>query len=324
LTYTPQPDRLALVQVCFQRGECLRASEALYRESLDGLLHWLLAADQVSADQTTHALDLNYPTTAIVLGKQDGIVAGLEEVMWLLEQHTHIKAQPLVHDGDAIRAGTPILDLRAEAGELLAFERTILNVIGRMSGIATQTQRLVALARVGTAQVAGTRKAPWMLLDKKAIYCGGGLTHRLSLGDGILIKDNHLAILSQQLGGVSIVHAVQEAVRRAVVAPQDAFEIEVETIEQGIAALSTFAVEIKNQLKSPTMVVMLDNFTPENATLFIDQVRTMPIYDRVLFEASGDVTEETVGRWSQTGVDVVSLGALTHSVKNLNVSMALH
>src|SRR5579864_8556901 len=107
-----QPDRRALVQACFQRGECLHVSEALYRESLDGLLQWLMAADQVLDDHTTHALGLNHPSVAVVLGKQEGVVAGLEEVQWLLERYTRIKAQPLLRDGDAARAGAPILELK--------------------------------------------------------------------------------------------------------------------------------------------------------------------------------------------------------------------
>src|SRR5579859_5291461 len=175
LSQPDRPDRLALIKMCFQRGACLHVSESFYRESLDGLLKWLMAVDQVGDDQTTHALDLNYPVAAIVLSKQDGIVAGLEEAMWLLENKTRIKAQPLVHDGEVIHAGTQILELTAGAADLLAFERIVLNIIGRMSGIATQTQRLVERAKSGTAQVAGTRKASWMLVDKKAIYCGGGL-----------------------------------------------------------------------------------------------------------------------------------------------------
>lgn len=301
----------------------MHVSEPLYRESLDGLLKWLMAADQVGDDRTTHALDLNCPVAAVVLSKQDGIVAGLEEVLWLLEDKTRIQAQVLVHDGEVIHSGAHILELRADAADLLTFERIMLNIIGRMSGIATQTQRLVERAKSGTAQVAGTRKAPWMLVDKKAIACGGGLTHRLNLADGVLVKDNHLAILSRQLGGVSISHAVQEAVRRAATTPQHTFEIEVEAFDQGFSALSTFAALIQDLPLPPTMVVMLDNFNPDSATLFIDQVRTMPIYDKVLFEASGDVTEDTLSRWSRTGVDVVSLGALTHSVKNFNVSLAL-
>src|SRR5258708_20496690 len=111
--------------------------------------------------------------------------------------------------------------MRVQIGQLLVLEGTILNVIGGMSGIASQTARMVNLAQQdsGTALIAGTRKTPWMQLDKKAIFCGGGLTHRLSLGDAILIKDNHLAALQRQLQSDTLEEAIVKAIELAAASP---------------------------------------------------------------------------------------------------------
>jgi nicotinate-nucleotide pyrophosphorylase (carboxylating) len=316
-------DRIQSVLQYFQRGESLTTSAPLYRESLVRLFEWLIAADRAADDQTTRTLDLHSTTPAVILSRQAGIVAGLEEVRFLLTQYTHSQVQFYVEDGASIEKDTPILSIIANMGELLPLERTILNVIGRMSGIATRTCDLIGLARQGSALIAGTRKTPWMLLDKKAIYGGGGLTHRLNLNDGVLIKDNHLKSLQHQLSQASLNDAITQAIRRTVASSPDSFEIEVEGADQGWVALAAFESTINGNPRHPTMIVMLDNFDPPSAAAFINEARQKPIAERVLFEASGDITDQSISDWAQTGVDVVSLGALTHSVKNFNVSMAL-
>jgi nicotinate-nucleotide pyrophosphorylase (carboxylating) len=323
-------DKSLLVQQCFQRGEMLTRAQPLYRACLTDLLSWMLAADGVKADQTIEALNLTHNVSAVVYSKQPGIIAGIEEATFLLERHTGIVARPCCPDGSAVRAGEEILSLSGDVSEILPFERTVLNIIGRMSGIATHTYDLVSLARnthrAGDGPfIAATRKAPWMLLDKKAVYCGGGLTHRLSLADGILIKDNHLAVLKRQTGSASIEEAIRQAVGLALAAPTpaDSFEIEVETAAQGIAALSAFEEAVRHMPTPPAMIIMLDNFDPQEATAFIDEIRGCAICQRILFEASGDITEANLSLWANTGADVLSLGALTHSVKAFNVSMGL-
>ena len=321
---SPQLNRQPLIEKCFQRGQYLTPSLPGYREKLDGLLQWLLDADQVNNDQTTQMLQLHQPTSAVVVSKQAGVVAGIDEVLHLIAHYTKISIVSHTHDGNPVKKGDIVLSLSADMAELLAYERVILNILGRLSGIATMTQHLIGLAGVGTARVAGTRKAPWMHLDKKAIFAGGGLTHRLNLADGVLIKDNHLEAFRQQLGNVSIGEAITEVVQRAMASSHECVEIEVESPEQGRAALTAFATAIQEKAQHPTLVVMLDNFDPPGATMFINEIRGSDIYPYMLFEVSGDVTEGSIMDWSRTGADVVSLGALTHSVKNFNLSMAMH
>jgi len=318
-----QLTRPQLIERCFQRGPRLTTSAPDYLKTLDSLLQWLLDADQVTNDQTTRLLDLRQPTTAAVISKQSGIVAGIDEVVYLIGHYTHIHIVSHLTNGQPVAKGDTVLSIAASMNELLAYERVILNILGRLSGIATMTHHLIGLASVGSARVAGTRKAPWMHLDKSAIFAGGGLTHRLNLADGVLIKDNHLESFRQQLGSVSVSEAITVVVERAMASSHECVEIEVESPEQGRAVLAAFDTAIQDNAQHPALVVMLDNFDPAGATSFIDEIRSARIYPHMLFEVSGDVTEDSIGRWSQTGADVVSLGALTHSVKNFNLSMAM-
>ncbi|HLY26446.1 MAG TPA: carboxylating nicotinate-nucleotide diphosphorylase [Aggregatilineales bacterium] len=321
-------DRRELIEKCFQKGQRLIMADTqpAYVQHVSQLLQWLLAWDDIENDRTTQALGLHEQVSAIVYTKQAGIVAGLEEVQWLLGQYPNIVFEALCKDGAAVNTGKTLLTLTLQMAELLFLERTILNMIGRMSGIASQTASMVALARQEgcKALIAGTRKTPWMLLDKKAVYCGGGLTHRLSLGDAILIKDNHLAALQRQLQANRVEDAIQKAVELAAASPvSNHFEIEVENVSQAESAIAAFEAASSATLRSLTMIVMLDNFSPDNAARFIETIQDQGIYERILFEASGDITEATLSHWSCTGVDVLSMGALTHSVKNFNVSLAV-
>src|SRR5258708_27438836 len=193
-------NRRQLIEQCFQRGQQLTLADAAYRSSVDEFLRWLLTNDHLENDVTTKALNLRQRTTAMVQAKQDGILAGMEEVLFLLKQYPNITVEESAEDGRPLTQGQTVLALSLEIGELLGLERTILNIIGRLSGIATQTHQLEAPAHKNpdAPLIAGTRKTPWMMLDKKAVYLGGGLTHSLNLGDSILVKDNHLAAFQKQ------------------------------------------------------------------------------------------------------------------------------
>jgi nicotinate-nucleotide pyrophosphorylase (carboxylating) len=322
-------NRRQLVEKCFQRGDQLTLASAGYRSSVDSLLRWLMASDQVEGDVTTQALQLREHVTASVVARQAGTLAGADEARFLLSQWPEITVEPHADDGSPIEVGQVILSLSAEVSRVLGLERTILNLLGRMSGIATQTRRLVTGAGNGPdgPYIAATRKTPWMLLDKRAVYLGGGLTHRLSLGDSILVKDNHLAAFRRQTSSASVEAALPQVVHMLAEAsrpPRDFFEVEVENASQARAVLSAFEATVRHQTPPPTLVIMLDNFGAGAATAFIREIRGESIYANVLFEASGDITEETLPTWSNSGVDVLSLGALTHSVKNFNLSMTIH
>jgi nicotinate-nucleotide pyrophosphorylase (carboxylating) len=148
----------------------------------------------------------------------------------------------------------------------------------------------------------------------------------LNLADAILIKDNHLIAFQRQQGLEDPEQIIREVVLRALAAPGACFELEVEGRRQAMAALSTFEQErAKNaSATQPAMILMLDNFKPPDAGALVEQIRAMAVYERVLLEASGDITEATLPQWAATGVDVVSLGALTHSTRSFNLSLEFH
>lgn len=272
-------------------------------------------ADQVENDQTVALFSLQQNITAVVVSKQDGIVAGVEEIVGLLDRGKIISVRPLLHDGNRMQPKDTILTLRGPAAAILSAERIILSILGRMSGIATMTHHYCSFLSdiLDHPAIAATRKTPWMLLDKKAVAVGGGLTHRLDLATP-MIKDTHLAALGRD-------GRIPFAVARAVSSQHPFFEIEVNTPAQAQTALKTYTREKKNHTRPVTMAIMLDNMNPASAGEFMSILRDHPLYPEILVEASGEITEDTIGDWARSDVDVLSIGTLTHSPPVANLSL---
>lgn len=298
-------------------------SNTIYATQVTDLFTWILHADRVQDDTTTHMLHLKGNGTGIIVSNQSGIIAGIAEICFLIEMLTGLRVKEHISDGMRVTEGTVLLRISGSNTDLLGFERSILNVLGRMSGIATQTHTLVSLVKNEHTFpcIAATRKTPYMLLDKKAVAVGGGLTHRLDLADWELIKDNHLSILKNELPKRPSDIVFSEAVKRAVKASIPFFEIEVETQQQA-EAVQTVLEELSGNSRQ-TMAILLDNFSPYDAGQFIKQMRNSSVYTHVLIEASGGITQENFPEWSHTGVDILSLGSLTHSSQNFNLSMEI-
>lgn len=311
------------VQIHFQKAQELVVTNAFYQEHITQLFQWMVQADRVDHDVTSLTLALTGESKAQIVSKQQGMVAGLEELDFLLKKNTPLTFSPLVVDGEMLSKNDVVAEVTGKNKEILAYERTILNIIGRMSGIATEARSLISLIEnISPAPtIAAIRKTPMMMLDKKAVAVGGGLTHRLSLADEILIKDNHLGMLQKELGLATSEHAAQEAVKRCMQSAQNYFEIEVDTLSQANAVLHTFARENAQQKNQKMMAILLDNFKPADATRFVESLKKLPLFESVLIEASGEITGANIATWATTGVDVVSLGALTHSPKVFNFSM---
>jgi len=206
-----------------------------------------------------------------------------------------------VHDGADVVAGTRLATLAGSLRAIFAAERTALNFLGRMCGIASLTQRYVVRVKGTGVDIVDTRKTlpGWRLLDKYAVAVGGGINHRMGLFDGILLKDNHVAAA----GGVS--QAVKSA--RAAAPPHLRVQVEVESLEQAVAAVDAGAD-----------FLLLDNRTPAELRAIAEHLR-----GRVLLEASGGITLENLPEVAATGVHRVSIGALTHSAPNSNVALEL-
>jgi nicotinate-nucleotide pyrophosphorylase (carboxylating) len=243
---------------------------------------------------------------ATVIAKESGIAAGIEESKTLLES-LGLEAKPEIGDGERFRKNQTIMKVSGDSRTILSSERTVLNIISRMCGIATKTAAMVERLRKAKlrSKVACTRKAAPGLLyfDKKAVALGGGDTHRLHLDDMILIKDNHITIA----GGIE--RAVDKAKEQASFSKK--IEVEVTNVRDALTAAS-MGVD----------VIMFDNFNAREVGKAVQLIRKGG-FDRVILEASGGITSENLLSFASTGVNVVSLGELTAHARGLDVSLKI-
>ena len=264
-----------------------------------------LKEDLGQGDITTEAL---IPPTltarALILVNASGVLAGIEVAEIAFQQvDSSLIFERLAQDGARVQAGSIVGVVTGKAASILRAERVALNFLQRLSGIATETAKYVAAVAGTGAKILDTRKTtPGLrLLEKYAVRVGGGQNHRHNLGDGVLIKDNHLAAL--RAGGVGLGEGIKRA--RANVPCHLKIEVEVDTVEQAEAALDAGAD-----------IILLDNMATA------DMCRVVKLAQgRALTEASGGITLDNVRAIAETGVDFISIGALTHSVKALDISI---
>ena len=263
------------------------------------------AEDVPAGDITTLALLSDRIVSARIEAREAMVLAGVEECVWLFE-HFGVSVTPAAEDGGRVAAGSRILSLAGPVHAVLAVERTALNLLGRMSGIATATAAAQERAAVVNdhVRVAGTRKtAPGLrYFDKKAIRLGGGDPHRDGLSDAFLIKDTHRALLP-----------VGDAVRRAkAYSAYHMVECEVESLTDAVAAAEAGAD-----------ILMFDNMTPSAVHGAVAELAARGLRDRLVLEVSGGITPETIHLWAGVDVDRISMGALTHSVRCADVSLEI-
>jgi nicotinate-nucleotide pyrophosphorylase (carboxylating) len=277
-------------------------------------------------DWTTVSLvEQGIAATAEVVARQGGVIAGLEAARTALDE-MEIEAQwlPAVRDGAAVNAGTVIATIQGSARDLLSSERILLNLIGRLSGIATLTRRYVDAIAGTKAHIYDTRKTTpgWRRLEKYAVHCGGGRNHRLGLFDAILIKDNHLA-LGRQAGPESG-YTPAAAVERARKFVQESLPAEgLLPVETAAAMIVEVEVDSLAQLaevlpKGPD-IVLLDNMSPDelrSAVAMRDAANS-----KAELEASGGVNLSKVRPIAESGIERISVGALTHSAISLDVAL---
>ncbi|MBM2827290.1 MAG: nicotinate-nucleotide pyrophosphorylase [Dehalococcoidia bacterium] len=276
---------------------------------LDSLIQHIvdsaLAEDLGVGDPTTEALiPKDLIGRARVLVKAPGVVAGLPVAALVFRRvDPNIKVTFLIDDGSHVADGEVVALIEGPLRGILQAERTALNFLQRMSGIATETAKYVEAVKDLPAHILDTRKtAPGLrLLDKYAVRMGGGHNHRQNLGDGILIKDNHLA--AGALAGKGVKDVIAEARDKAPHTLK--IEVEVETVEQAREAADAGAD-----------IILLDNMGPEDMRQSV-----AAIGNRALSEASGGITLDTVRAVAETGVDLISVGSLTHSVRALDISL---
>ncbi|MCG3085972.1 carboxylating nicotinate-nucleotide diphosphorylase [Anoxybacillus sp. LAT_35] len=237
---------------------------------------------------------------AIFVAKEDGIIAGVSiiEIGYQL-LHPSIACQSYKRDGESVKKGEVIAVVSGPIIPLLSGERVILNLLQRMSGIATLTNQAVRALNSNHTRICDTRKTtPGLrMLEKYAVTCGGGYNHRFGLYDGVMIKDNHIAFCG------SIKKAVERV--RSQLGHMVKIEVETETKQQVIEAVEAGAD-----------IIMFDNRTPDEIREFVQLVPSS-----IITEASGGITLENIAQYRDTGVDYISLGMLTHSAKALDISL---
>jgi len=266
-----------------------------------------MVRDDVGAKDITTALAPNKKVGAEIIAKEPCTVAGIKELNSLFSLF-NVKITNSVKDGAKIRKGQRILALNGNSHDILVVERTALNILSRMSGIASLTSEILKEARKGSPKIriAATRKTTPLFgyFEKKAVKVAGGETHRMGLWDMVLIKDNHLKLFS------SITLAVKKAKEKTPKGIR--IETEVSTPTQALEAA-----------KAGADIIMLDNFTPKRIEKTISLLKENKLRKKIVLEASGGITKKNIKAYAKTGVDVISLGMLTHSAKAKDFSLRI-
>lgn len=282
---------------------------------ITAILENALMEDRATRDATSYAcIDPGQQAIGTILAKQDCVLAGIGAVQRILEvfaaldgtvrSHPEVVTHGEIFDGVRLRSGQQVAVVRHNARVMLSCERVILNVLQRMSGIATATRHYVDAVAGTRCTILDTRKTvPGLrILDKYAVRCGGGKNHRLDLSDGVLIKNNHI-----HLAG-SIKTALELAVQNR--RGEQVIECEVRSV-----------AELDEALQNGAEAILLDNMTPDEVRACVERVQSHS--RRIPLEASGGMNLETVRAYAETGVDYISIGALTHSPKAVDMSMKI-
>lgn len=271
-------------------------------------LHKILEKDVGFEDITTRALiKPGLKVKALIISKQEGMVSGIDLVTPFLEKY-NITINETRKDGDHLKVGQTVLIIEGDASTILMLERTVLNLLMRMSGIATTTSEMVKRARKVNPRIiiAGTRKTTpgLQFWEKEAIRIGGGDTHRYRLDDAVLIKDNHLALV----GDVTI--AVEKARQYASFTKK--IEVEVENLEDALKAA-----------ESGADIIMLDNMSVKMVNTVLQALNERVLRQNIIIEVSGGINMDNLEDYAETGVDVISAGYLTHCAGVLDMSMEI-
>ena len=258
-------------------------------------------AEDIGRGDISSALLPKKRIKAKIISRENAIVAGAKyaKQIFLLKK---CSVKILIKDGQKVRKNQKVLEISGTPQSILSCERTALNLLSRMSGIATQTNELVKKIPK-TSKVYATRKtAPGLrLFDKEAVEIGGGMKHRMTLGDMVMFKDNHIAV------GKSIEKLLADAKKK-----HRKVEIEVENQNDAILAA-----------KKGADIIMLDNFTPNKITQTINSLKKLGLRKKITLEASGGINSKNIKKFASTGVDMISVGAITNSPKGIDFSLEI-
>lgn len=259
-------------------------------------------AEDIGKGDITSSLLSKKKIKARIISREKALVAGVDFVKQIFNLKG-CSVKILKKDGQQVMPNQAIMTITGDARNILTCERTALNLLTRMSGIATQTNHLVSKIPNKKTKIYATRKtAPGLrFFDKEAVKIGGGERHRLTLDEMVMIKDNHIAVEG------SLLKLIRDAKKR-----YKKFEVEVENNDDAILAATEGA-----------SIIMLDNFTPSQIKKTIQNLKKEKLRDKVKLEASGGITEKNISQYGKTGVDIISIGSITNSVKGIDVSLEI-
>lgn len=287
----------------------LRVTNKTYLKAVRLYVWEAYQLDNTGSDVSTRAFLGSGRKTirAKIRANDEGILAGMQEAAWLLKK-LGLRIIKAKKDGARLKKGNYILEIEGRTSVILGAERTLLNLLQRMSGVATKTKRLSSKMPKGVKLLA-TRKTLWGLLDKRAVTLGGGGTHRLHLGDAILIKENHIVLASNLKRSLKRVFKRAGKVRFV--------EIEFESPEEVEGFLKLYEKLKKLLREGDGIVVMLDNFTPRDVKKVIKPLTEAGIF----VELSGGINERNISRYNIAGISAVSSGSITTQAPNLDFSL---
>ena len=258
-------------------------------------------AEDIGKGDITSSLLPKKKIVAKIISREDTIVAGTTYAKEIFKLKG-CNAKILKKDGSRIKPNQTIMTITGDARRILTCERTALNLLTRMSGIATQTNELVKKIPNKTKVYATRKTAPGLrYFDKEAVEVGGGKKHRLRLDEMVMIKDNHIAI------GNSLLSIIKKAKKK-----YKKFEVEVENTTDAVLAV-----------KEGATIVMLDNFSPSQIKKTIKALENQKLRNKVMIEASGGINSKNISKYAQTGVDIISVGSITNSVKGIDMSLEI-
>jgi nicotinate-nucleotide pyrophosphorylase (carboxylating) len=258
-------------------------------------------AEDIGKGDITSALLTKKKISVKIISREKAILAGSKYAKEIFKLKG-CEAKIMINDGSKIKPNQIIMKITGDANKILTCERTALNIITRMSGIATQTNELVKKIPNKTKLYATRKTAPGLrYFDKEAVEIGGGKKHRLRLDEMVMIKDNHIAVEN------SILSLIKKTKKR-----YKKFEVEVENTEDAILAA-----------KEGATIIMLDNFSPTQIIKTIAVLKNKKLRKKVLLEASGGINSKNISKYGKTGVDIISVGSITNSVKGIDVSLEI-
>jgi nicotinate-nucleotide pyrophosphorylase (carboxylating) len=320
--------RAQIIDKFFNARKRLNIADPVYKQWVFKFTFLELEKDLgENGDITTDSLNIDKKNfRARIYANQPGIMAGSEEIEYFIDKSDptfrprlgHLKVLNRFKDGDEFMKDDMLFDYEGDIHDILKSERVVLNFLQHMCGIATKTKKLITKAKYANKDilVCPTRKTTWGWLDKKAVILGGGGTHRLSLSDAVLIKDNHIALFDNDI----------EKLFKNFTLPQTEYafiEIELQDPDK-LLKNAGLINKLQNERKLPIpLVIMLDNIKPDLIKSLMEKIQREKLINFFLFEASGGINDENILDYAKSGVDVISLGSITQKIEPIDLSLEI-